>query len=105
MRSANIGCMYYRNEWKIITLSLENMSFFGSGISGSLTEEMLLDESFLLVFKALLSSECLGTSVMWYKILTFSNLFTKSNKSYHQAQLKINVTVVKIKIVGKQYCP
>jgi len=62
---------------------LENMSFFGSGISGSLTEEMLLDESFLLVFKALLSSECLGTSVMWYKIFTFSNLFTKSNKSYH----------------------
>lgn len=62
-RSANIGCMHY-SKWKIITLSLENMSFFGSGISGSLTEEMLLDESFLLVFKALLSSECLGTSVI-----------------------------------------
>lgn len=60
-------CMYCRTELKIITLSLdskENMSFFGSGISGSLTEEMLFDESFLLVFKALLSSECLGTSVM-----------------------------------------
>lgn len=68
MKSANIDCMYCRTELKIITLSLdskENMSFFGSGISGSLTEEMLFDESFLLVFKALLSSECLGTSVMW----------------------------------------
>lgn len=54
-----------------VTLSLEsieNMSVFGSGISGSLTEEMLLDESFLLQFSAvLLSSECLGTSTMYYK--------------------------------------
>ena len=38
------------------------MSFFGSGISGSLTDEMLLFESFLLMVRALLSGECLGTS-------------------------------------------
>ena len=52
------------------TLSLdskENMSFFGSGISGSLIEEILFDESFLLLFNALLSSECLGTSAMQHK--------------------------------------
>ena len=87
MKSANADCML--TEVKIITLSLENMSLFGSGISGSLTEEMLFDESFLLVFKALLSSECLGTSVMWYKIFTFSGSFTKSNNRMHQTQLKI----------------
>ena len=57
------------------------MSFFGSGISGSLTEEMLFDESFLLMFKALLSSECLGTSVMWYKIFNFKDSFSESNTS------------------------
>lgn len=54
----------------MFTLSLdsnENKSFFGSGISGSLTEEILFDESFLLLFKALLSSECLGTSAMCFK--------------------------------------
>ena len=55
------------------------MSFFGSGISGSLTEEMLFDESFLLVLKALLSSECLGTSVMRYKILNFNDSFSELN--------------------------
>ena len=57
------------SELKIITL--EHTSLFGSGISGSLTEEMLFDESFLLMFKALLSSECLGTSTMWFKIFTY----------------------------------
>lgn len=54
------------NDWpnKSVTLSLitEDLSFLGSGISGSLTEVILLDESFLLFFSALLSSECLGTS-------------------------------------------
>lgn len=45
--------------------SLEQTSFFGSGISGSLTDEMLLLESFLLMQCALLSSKCLGTSEVW----------------------------------------
>ena len=73
------------NDWpnKSVTLSLitEDLSFLGSGISGSLTEVILLDESFLLLFSALLSSECLGTSVM------------NTNKQYVKLNYRYNGSV------------
>lgn len=73
------------NDWpnKSVTLSLitEDLSFLGSGISGSLTEVILLDESFLLFFSALLSSECLGTSVM------------NTNKQYVKLNYRYNGSV------------